>query len=355
MTQMKSTRRSWRNRGARALTAVTLAGGLLVVAPATASAAETSYQVTVSDPSVSVGDTVEITVAADDVDDLYAYSFELGYDPELLAYVDESATTEISGSTTAKVSEGSVELIHTKLGTSPAATGDVELVTATFEALADGSATVTASDLTSVTSESVRSTTPELGSATTVIGKKSGPVPTVVPSIAGTARVGYVQTVDTGEWNVDSLDFTFQWLSGGLPVPGAEGTTFRARPGDAGKKLTIVITASAPGYSPTTLAASSSAIGKAVTRTSLKSSKRTFKAGKALKTTVKVTAPGTAPTGTLTYRYRGKNVRTGVKLVGGKASVTFRPKAKGYFTLSATFVPAAGFSSSRASIRIHVK
>lgn len=350
---MNPKRRSW-TTGARVMAVGAMVGSLIVAAPSVASAAETSFQVTVSDPAVTIGDTVTIAVAADDADDLYAYSLALGYDPELLTYVGGSAETAISGVTHEDVAAGEVEVTHTKLGTSPATSGDVTLITATFEAIADGTATVTAGDLTTVTAAAVSTSVPTVGSAATVIGKKAGPVPTTVPSIKGTARVGYVLTVDPGEWEPADVDFAYQWLSGGIPIAGAEATTFRARPVDVGRKLTAVITATRAGYESRTVAVTSPTIAKAITKTSLTGSPARLKSGRTMTATVKVTAPGTIPTGTLTFRYRGKTVRSGITLVGGKATVRFRPTVKGSHRLYVTYVPSAAFTSSRDSILVRV-
>ena len=70
---------------------------------------------------------------------------------------------------------------------------------------------------------------------------------TVQPSITGTARVGMVLTAKKGTWS-PSATFAYQWLVGGSLVPGATGSTFTLRPQDLGKKVTVVVNASRPGY-----------------------------------------------------------------------------------------------------------
>jgi hypothetical protein len=257
--------------------ALALLAGLLVAGGASAAPEEKAFAVSASRSTVTVGDRVQVTVAAGSVEDLYAYSVDLGYDPALLAYVGDSATTAISGATYEKVSPGSVEVTHTKLGSSPATSGqDVSLVTATFTAVGSGSATVTAGDLASVTTAGTSTTTAVVGS--TVIGVAAAPV---------------------------------------VPAPPA-----------------------AP---------------KVSTKTSLTAKDRTIRPGRTLRTTVKVTARGTVPTGTLRYTYRGRTVRQRVPLVDGRATVTFRPTAAGRHTLRVTYVPTSGFTASTDTLRIRVK
>ncbi|KQX74830.1 MULTISPECIES: cohesin domain-containing protein [Aeromicrobium] len=340
---------------AAAGTALALALGALAATGAAADD-EQPYAVTVSDATVTIGDRVEVAVAADRIEDVYAYSMELGYDPALLAYVGDSAGTEISGATYERQTPGEVVVTHTKLGTSPATTGDdVTLVTATFTAIADGTATVTASDLTSVTSSASSTTTPVVGSARLAIARKAAPVATSAPSISGTARVGSVLAGDPGRWDVDGLQFAYQWSVAGVPVAGATGPTFRVPASAAGDSVTLGVTASRTGYETGTATASSAVVARASTRTSLSASPRTLKPGRKLTTKVRVSAPGVVPTGTLTYTYRGRTVRQRVALVDGRATITFRPEVGGRHTLAVRFVPSKGFGASTDSVRIRVR
>jgi hypothetical protein len=346
--------------GAAAATGTALAlmlGAVVATGATSASAADDGpYAVTVSDATVTIGDRVEVTVAADRVDDVYAYSLKLGYDPTLLAYVGDSAGTEISGATYEKQSAGGVVVTHTKLGTSPATSGDdVTLVTATFTAIGDGPASVTASDLTSVTSGVSSTTTPVVGSAKLAIAKKAAPVASSGPSIAGRARVGSVLTADPGTWDVAGLRFAYQWSVSGAPVSRATGTTFTVPASAAGAPVTVAVTASKAGYEDATATARTSAVARASTRTKLSAKPRTLTPGRKLTTTVRVSAAGAVPTGTLTYTYRGTKVRQRVTLVDGRATVTFRPEVRGRHTLKVTFVPSKGFGSSSDSVRIRVK
>lgn len=130
---------SIRNRAAVPVFAA-LVGGLVLAAPLPAAGAPTAatFSMTVSDATVQVGETVDVTVAVTGAVDLYAYDLSLGYDPDVLEYVDGSAQTAISGQSSATAAGGDLRFVHTKLGTSPSAAGDLTLATLSFEALAAG-------------------------------------------------------------------------------------------------------------------------------------------------------------------------------------------------------------------------
>lgn len=91
-----------------------------------------------SDATVQVGDTVDVTVSVTSAVDVYAHELALSFDPAVLEYVDGSAQTAISGIGAATVVGSEVQYVHTKIGTSPSAAGNLTLVTLSFEAVGVG-------------------------------------------------------------------------------------------------------------------------------------------------------------------------------------------------------------------------
>lgn len=136
----RSGRRGWR----------ILVVGVLVAlgsmsTPAWADPAAEGFSIEISPTQVEVGDTVTVTLSAQGVSELFASVVDLGFDPAVLDYVEDSVTTDLSGyGESDRQGAGTVRYVHTKLGTSPPASGDVVLVTATFEAVGAGSTVVTA-------------------------------------------------------------------------------------------------------------------------------------------------------------------------------------------------------------------
>lgn len=73
------------------------------------------------------------------------------------------------------------------------------------------------------------------------------PVNTVAPSVSGTPEIRAVLTADPGQWNTEGLTFGYQWQSDGVDIIGATKSTFTPTAALAGRTLTVVVTASAPG------------------------------------------------------------------------------------------------------------
>jgi hypothetical protein len=92
-----------------------------------------------------------------------------------------------------------------------------------------------------------------------VVGAPDPPVvlppPPVVnrtaPSIDGTPRVGRLLTARAGRWSPVSVARTFQWYADGRTIPGATHQRLRLTEHQRGKRLLVLVTARAPGYSET--------------------------------------------------------------------------------------------------------
>lgn len=169
------TRNSIRRRTTALLAGLAVvAGGVALGATAAADVApEPTYGVEVSAAEVRQGGTVEVTVTASDVVDLYAYDLVLEVDPKVLALVPKSATSSASGATYGEASGGTVRVLHTKLGSSPAASGEV-VTTVTFRAVGAGQAAVKALSFGTVSTDLDTSTAEELGSASVTVTRGRG-------------------------------------------------------------------------------------------------------------------------------------------------------------------------------------
>ncbi len=93
-------------------------------------------------------------------------------------------------------------------------------------------------------------------SVSTVVSVESGalpqPVNTALPTIKGKAVVGGKLKATAGTWDTTGLKFGYQWQSNGVDIPNATKVEYRVAKGDAGKTLTVVVTASKNGMSPGT-------------------------------------------------------------------------------------------------------
>ena len=79
---------------------------------------------------------------------------------------------------------------------------------------------------------------------------------TARPSITGTAKVDSVLTASPGSWSPSDATYTYQWAQNGVAIKGATGATRKLYKGQAGKQITVRVTATRLGY-PTTMAISS--------------------------------------------------------------------------------------------------
>ncbi|WP_162893106.1 cohesin domain-containing protein [Microbacterium halotolerans] len=136
-----------RRAAAAAIGVVTAVGAVLLgAAPALAAPAQVGAVELSAPETGEVGDVIEVAVAATDAADVYAAQFELGYDDEALRYVTDSAAFLDGGYGTVSEETGAAQLAYTRLGSSPGISGDVTVVTVSFEVLRAGEATVSIDD-----------------------------------------------------------------------------------------------------------------------------------------------------------------------------------------------------------------
>lgn len=82
---------------------------------------------------------------------------------------------------------------------------------------------------------------------------------TTPPTVTGTPQVGVALTATPSTWSLPSAALSYQWTADGSPISGATGSSYTPTPDVVGTSLAVQVTASAPGYQPTTL--SSPAVG----------------------------------------------------------------------------------------------
>jgi hypothetical protein len=100
----------------------------------------------------------------------------------------------------------------------------------------------------------------------TSVTKTSKPTPAVAagilngttPTIRGTARVGATLTAVPGAWT-SGAKLTRQWFADGVAIRGATGATFTPTAAQRGKKITVTVTGTLPGYAAKSLTSTSTA------------------------------------------------------------------------------------------------
>ncbi|MEI5671980.1 MULTISPECIES: cohesin domain-containing protein [unclassified Nocardioides] len=320
----------------------------------TEAAALDGYGIEVSADEVVVGDTVTVKVTATDVSDLYAYDLKLAYDADVLDYVDDSASTDLTGSTYGLESAGAVEVVHTKLGTSPAATGPVTLAEVTFTAVGVGPAAVSAPSLETVTTARTSTTTTGIGVIPVEALAKAAPVATTAPKVSGTVRVGRTLAVSGGSWDVSGVSLAYQWRRAGRPVAGATGRSYVLRPADADALVDVVVSAAKKDHVTGSATAAAGTVARATTSTRV-AAPRTVKKGKRPTVRIAVASSGITPAGTVKVTYGGKVVKAAATLKNGKVTVTLPRKKAGSYRLKVVYRPAVGFTASSKTVTVRVR
>lgn len=71
------------------------------------------------------------------------------------------------------------------------------------------------------------------------------------PTISGVAKVGRTLTATAGAWSPTPTRLSYQWKADGAPITGATGRSYVLRSSDAGKRITVTVTAERGGYKDT--------------------------------------------------------------------------------------------------------
>ena len=180
-------------------------------------------------------------------------------------------------------------------------------------------------------------------------------LPSEPPSILGIPAVGQTLTASEGSWPGDP-DFDYQWLRSGVPIAGADNRTYRVQVGDAGRALTVRVTARVDGYVPGQASASPLAIRRIASRTTVLAPK-TISAKKRAHLEVSVTAEGVdSPSGSVRIYVGSRLLRT-VTLTArmrGEFPVTLPRLKRGRQTVKAVYSGSSATTGSTKSVRIRV-
>jgi serine protease len=136
----------------------------------------------------------------------------------------------------------------------------------------------------------------------------AGTLQSSVPTITGTAKVGYTLTANTGTWTTGTT-LKYQWYRSGVAVAGATARTFALSAADHGKRMSVRVSGSKTAYVTKNVTSAQTAI---VAIGTLKSSVPTI-SGTARSGYTLTAKAGTWTTGT-TLKYQW--YRSGVAITG---------------------------------------
>jgi hypothetical protein len=193
---------------------------------------------------------------------------------------------------------------------------------------------VTSDDTGHALAVAVTAVKEDFGSASATSAAVTIPVPqpgtltTATPTITGTVKVGLKVTVEPGAWKAGSASVTsfgYQWLRNGVAIPKATASTYTVTPADFGKKVSVRVTGSYPGYTTASVASSVHSVAAGTLRTAVPTI-----AGKARVGRLLVAKAGTWKAGVVVLT--GSHLRyqwfVNGKRISGATHATFLVRAK---------------------------
>lgn len=181
---------------------------------------------------------------------------------------------------------------------------------------------------------------------------------TAGPRITGTGRVGGLLQVEPGSWAGGPGDpgdavtpaFSYQWYNASGPIPGATGRQYAPRPGDAGRPVAALVTATLEGFLDGVAVTDVAPVARVGSRT------RLARAGRLLK--VVVAPKGAAPTGKVRLVSGGKTLRTfRLRAADGGGRLVRLPRLrKGVHRVTAVYAGSSSLQRSRSQpLRVRVR
>lgn len=173
---------------------------------------------------------------------------------------------------------------------------------------------------------------------------------TAASTLAGTPLVGKLLRVTPGSFSPAPSSTSRTWFRNGVPIPGANGLTYRLRPDDIGASVGVQVAAASPGY--TTAVEYLATPGVRAPALVTAQTRRTRR-GTSVKVVVRGKGAGGRGSGTVTVRLR-KTRRTAT-LRNGKATVRFPGIAPGDARLSVSFPGDTWLAPARIAKRIRIR
>ncbi len=133
------------------------------------------------------------------------------------------------------------------------------------------------------------------------------------PTISGTTTVGQTLTAVPGTWSPSPTKLSYRWYRSGSAISGATAKTYKLTASDAGKKITVAVTATRSGYATTRKTSAAKTVSAVFTTTPTPTISGTPSVGQTLTAIPGAWSP--TPT-TLTYRW----YRNGSALSGATAN-----------------------------------
>lgn len=160
---------------------------------------------------------------------------------------------------------------------------------------------------------------------------------TTAPKVSGTKKVGKTLKASKGEWPVPGVTLSYRWLRDGKAIGGATKSSYKLKAKDAGRKISVRVTASRADYpAPSSASSAKVKIAKSKPQVTVKLAKTSVTWPAKAKVTARVKVKGVSrPTGkvrvldgtkrlktvTLKKSHRGRLTITLPRLKSGKHKI----------------------------------
>jgi hypothetical protein len=178
--------------------------------------------------------------------------------------------------------------------------------------------------------------------------------------LRGTARVGEllrataprIQEPPEQRGPGDPATLSYQWLRDGAAIPGARAATYRLRPADAGKRVSVRVRGSAPGHEDA-LVTSATTAPVAPGLPAVSATARSTGRGK-VRIAVAVRLPGVTPGGSIVVTRGARTVARGV-LRGGVLRAVLTRQPRGKVTYRVRYAGAPGIAARTVAVSTRVR
>ena len=170
------------------------------------------------------------------------------------------------------------------------------------------------------------------------------------PTITGEPRVGSTLTAAPGTWSVEGPAFAYQWNRAGQAITGATAATYLVTADDAGRAITVSVTASADGYTPASATSAPVTVAKATSSIYGGLNRFLSFGGSGVTYSATVTAQGATPTGVVSI-YDGTRKIASATLEAddaGKVRVDLPRLGRGLHLITARYEGNGQLSASTA-------
>lgn len=176
---------------------------------------------------------------------------------------------------------------------------------------------------------------------------------TKAPAITGTVKVDATVKATAGTWSPGATTVKYQWRANGVAIKGATGSSYRITAAQAGKRLSVTVTASRAGNTTataTSAATAAVAMGPAAKNTRKPTVSGTPKAGRTV-----TAAVGTWSPAATSYRYEWRLNGKAVKGATGRSfKLTTAVRAK-KVTVRVVAVRSGHLDGSATSAAVEVR